>query len=645
MEFFINNVWIIPALPLWSFLLILFGRIFNVYENKYISLALTAGSTFIGFISSIFILFYCINNPETSTQYNILWLDTGNLKFSIGWLVDNLAAMMLVVVTSISLLIQIYSHGYMEQDKGYHRFFAYLVLFNFSMLALVLSTNLFQTYIFWELVGVSSYLLIGFWFYKPSAAQAAKKAFIINRIGDCGLLVGTLALLFYSLNWWTSSQNILLEFATLGQAGSLALANAGPVLFGLLALGLLFGPIAKSAQIPLHTWLADAMEGPTPISALIHAATMVAAGVYLIARLYPVFELSPQIMTIMVWVGAITAFIAATIAITQTDIKKCLAYSTCSQLGYMVLAMGVGAYSAGLFHLITHAYFKAMLFLCSGAVIHSLADQQNMKYMGGLRKKIPIVAYTYLIGTLAIAGLFLSGFWSKEAILLSLYIQGKNLLLIIALITAFMTAYYMFRSYFMVFEGEYRGHAHFHKPSKIMTVPLIILAVPSALIGFIFSGSLKSIGIGSFDSFIFYGHALHEAHVSLFLPICSLIIATLGFLLAGIIYWDKLKSLYCNCFKLVEKYFSPLYKLSTNKWYFDDFNNLLIKYLILPISELISIFDKYVIDGFINLCGISTLYKGKAVSLLQNGNIQTYLVTALLSFIAIITVVFLIYII
>ncbi len=645
MEFFINNVWIIPALPLWSFLSILFGRALNVYENKYISLALTAGSTFIGFIFSIFILFYCINNAGTNHQYDILWLDTRDLKFSIGWLVDNLAAMMLVVVTSISLLIQVYSHGYMEQDKGYHRFFAYLVLFNFSMLALVLSTNLFQAYIFWELVGVSSYLLIGFWFNRPSAAQAAKKAFIINRIGDFGLLVGILALLFYSLNWWANSQNTLLEFATLGQAGSLALVNAGPVLFGFLTLGLLLGPIAKSAQIPLHTWLADAMEGPTPISALIHAATMVAAGVYLIARLYPVFELSPQTMTIMAWVGGATAFVAATIAITQTDIKKCLAYSTCSQLGYMILAMGIGAYSAGLFHLMTHAYFKAMLFLCSGAVIHSLADQQNMKYMGGLRKKMPIVAYTYLIGTLAISGLLFSGFWSKEAILSSLYTQGENLLLVIALITAFMTAYYMFRSYFMTFEGEYRGHARFHKPSKVMTMPLIILAVPSAITGFIFSGNLNLIGIKSFDSFVFYGHALHEAHTDLFLPICSLIIALLGFLLAGIIYWDKLKSLYCNCFDAIQRYTIPLYRLSVNKWYFDDFYNLLIKYLILPISEFISIFDKYIIDGFVNLCGISTLYKGKAISLLQNGNVQTYLVTALLSFIAVIILIFLIFII
>ncbi len=638
MEFFIKNASLIAILPLWVFLIIVFGQNLSVYENKKVTAGITIASTFIGFIFSIFIFIWTLSNPEPYVQ-NISWLSAGNINLSIGLILDNLSAMMLLVVTSVSMLIQLYSHEYMNKDEGYHRFFAYLNLFNFSMLGLVLSSNLFQTYIFWELVGVSSYLLIGFWFRRPSAAHAATKAFIMNRIGDFGLLVGILAFLYFSLSWWANSPEVFLSFTALEEAAKHVLAAAGPLWYTVIALLIFMGPIAKSAQFPLHTWLPDAMEGPTPISALIHAATMVAAGVYLIARTYPIFELSPDAMMVMTWIGAITAVMAATIALTQQDIKKALAYSTCSQLGYMVMAMGAGVYAAGLFHLMTHAYFKAMLFLCSGAVIHALNDQQDMRFMGGLRKHMPAVSYTYLIGCFAISGLFLSGFWSKEEIFSGLYENNQYALLIIALIVAGMTSFYMFRTYFLTFEGEYRGKEHPHNPSKVTTLPLIMLAIPSTIIGFALSGKF---GMFSFDKYILGSdyHAVH--HSSLLLPVISIVIAVAGMALAMVLYWDKFK----NIFKFdLDKFIlniKPVYNFSTNLWYIDKTYYAFVDYVILPVSKGLSCFDKFVVDGIVNFTGTSVRFFSWFLRLFQNGNVQTY-TTILFGGLLALTVAFSIY--
>ncbi len=626
LEFFIENAGIIAALPLWTFLIIIFGQNLGVYDDKRITAGITCTSTFIGLIWSFFIFLWTLGAQEPFSK-NITWLSAGNIELSAGWLVDNLGAMMLLVVTGVSLLIQVYSHGYMAKDPGYHRFFSYLNFFNFSMLGLVLSSNLFQIYIFWELVGLSSYLLIGFWFRRPSAAHAATKAFIINRIGDFGLLVGIIAFLFFSLNWWIASGNIYLSFTELQPAAEYVLTSAGPVVYFLIALAIFFGPIAKSAQFPLHTWLPDAMEGPTPISALIHAATMVAAGVFLIARAYPIFEISPDIMTTIAWIGAITAFITATIAITQYDLKKTLAYSTCSQLGFMVMAMGAGAYAAGLFHLMTHAFFKAMLFLCSGAVIHGLGDQQNMKYMGGLRKHMPVVAYTYLTGCFAISGILFSGFWSKEEIFSGLY--GNNMILLgVGLIVALLTSFYMFRSYFLTFEGEYRGHAHPHDAPKVMTVPLILLAIPSTFIGFLLSGVLF---LPSFDKYILAGqkaitHAEH--HTGFLLPVISLLIALAGLLAAAYLYWDRFKqvreSVKITADNII-RITKPLYALTTNLWYIDKLYYAFIDNVFLPVCNFTANFDKFIIDGLVNLTGLKIRFEGWTLRQFQTGQVQTYL--------------------
>lgn len=637
MEFFVQNAGLIATFPLWVFLIIIFGQNLAVYENKKYTLWLTTTSTFTGLIFSSFILAWTLNHDAPYVQ-NFTWLEAGNIKLSLGIIVDRLAAMMLMVVTSVSLLIQIYSHEYMNKDEGYHTFFAYLNLFNFSMLGLVLSSNLFQTYIFWELVGVSSYLLIGFWFRRPSAASAATKAFIMNRIGDFGLLIGILAFLYYSFSFWIN-HGILLDFTVIHEAAKQVLTITGPVLYTIIAACIFLGPVAKSAQFPLHTWLPDAMEGPTPISALIHAATMVAAGVYLIARVYPIFELSHDAMTIIAWTGAITAFMAATIAITQQDIKKALAYSTCSQLGFMVMAMGAGAYGAGLFHLMTHAYFKAMLFLCSGAVIHGLNDQQDMRYMGGLRKHMPAVAYTYLIGCLAISGIFLSGFWSKEEIFSGLLEHNQIVLLVLAMLVAGMTSFYMFRTYFLTFEGEYRGHEHPHNASKVITIPLILLAIPSAIIGFALCGKF---GLPSFDEFIRVGEEVVKHGESLLIPAVSLFIAFAGLGLAALLYIDKYRNAAkINLDNIILK-IKPAYNFSQNLWYIDKSYYKFVDYIVLPISELMSAVDKLIVDGIVNLTALSVRFYGWILRLFQNGNVQTY-ATILFGGLMFLTFVFTIY--
>lgn len=635
MNFAVENAWIIPALPLWTFLLIVFGKGFRAYTDKKVSMGLTVGATAIGLIFSFLILLWTLNNDTSHFEKNYIWLNVGNIKLCFGWVIDKLSAVMLMVVTTVSLMVQIYTHEYMNKDQGYNRFYAYLALFNFSMLGLVLSTNLFQMYVFWELVGVSSYLLIGFWFSRPSAASAAKKAFIMNRIGDFGFLAGILGLLFFSFSFWEASPNVLLSFSSLPTVAPLVLKNAGMPIFTLICFGLFMGTMAKSAQFPLHTWLPDAMEGPTPISALIHAATMVAAGVYLLARIFSVISLSPIIMNIILWIGAITALISAITAITQPDIKKALAYSTCSQLGFMVMAVGAGAYTAGMFHLVTHAYFKAMLFLCSGAVIHGLSDQQNMQYMGGLRKTMPIVAYTYLIGTFAISGILLSGFWSKEEIFSALASSHNWFLLVIAIITAGMTSFYMFRTYFLTFEGEYRGKAHPHKPGLAISIPLILLAIPSVLLGFGLSGELDFIGIKSFSQFLNTNEHIIEHSSSLLIPIISTVVAFGGLFLAAFLYLDKFKAkMPLSVQKITEK-IPTLYKLSYNKFYIDELYRSFAYDVIIRGAKVLSLFDKFIIDGFINIAAIFTSVCGRLLCLFQNGNVQVYLTIMLTGFVVI----------
>ncbi len=407
------------------------------------------------------------------------WLNVGDFQVPIGLLVDPLSAVMMLVVTFVGFLIHVYSIGYMHDDRGYARFFTYLNLFMFSMLVLVLANNYLLMFLGWEGVGLCSYLLIGFWYEKKSASDAGKKAFVVNRIGDAGFLLG----LF--LIWSTFGS---LKYAEVFKAVDPAL---GTGIYTAITLLLFVGATGKSAQLPLYVWLPDAMEGPTPVSALIHAATMVTAGVYMVARSHPLYDLAPFSLEVVAWVGALTAVFAATIALVQNDIKRVVAYSTISQLGYMFLGAGAGAYASGIFHLGTHAFFKALLFLGAGSVIHSLHGEQDIRKMGGLWKAMPITAWTFLLASLANAGIFpLAGFWSKDEILFNAFKHGMTVPWLLGLIGAFLTAFYMFRLFFQVFTGRFRGdvHAaqHLHESPPNMAYPLVVLGFFSVIAGLVF---------------------------------------------------------------------------------------------------------------------------------------------------------------
>ena len=420
---------------------------------------ITIAAVGLAFIVSLATLFSTIGNHGHIEFPSHRWLTVGEFELNVGILMDPLTAVMLVVVTGVSLMIQIYSVGYMseEDNRGYSRYFAYMSLFTMSMVGLVLASGVIQVFVFWELVGLCSYLLIGFWYNRSSAANAAKKAFIVTRVGDFGFLLAILYLFFNQNALATEGLNGL-DIADLYEAVEVGLIAGGVATW--IAAGIFAGAVGKSGQFPLHTWLPDAMEGPTPVSALIHAATMVAAGVFLVARFFPVFQASSEMMTVVAIVGAFTAIFAASMGLVMNDIKRVLAYSTVSQLGYMMMALGVGAYAFAIFHLFTHAFFKALLFLGSGSVNHA-SGTFNMRYMGGLRRVMPWTYFTFLIGSLALAGIFpTAGFWSKDEILAHAFHEGSAVGVIVYLLglaAVFMTAFYMFRALFMTFDGDFRG--------------------------------------------------------------------------------------------------------------------------------------------------------------------------------------------
>jgi NADH-quinone oxidoreductase subunit L len=487
-----SAVWAIFALPLVSLALIILAV---PRSRAQLAGYFTAAAIGVAFLLSLWVMDSSLQADGHRLDFaGEEWLRVGDLVINVGLNVDGLAAVMLVVVTGVSFLVQVYSMGYMHGDGGYYRYFAYMSLFTASMLGLVLMDSLLLIYVFWEMVGVSSYLLIGFWFDRPAAAAAAKKAFLVTRLGDLGFL-GAIILIYVYAGTFDIAE--IQELAIAGAIGSTTLTW--------FALGIFAGAAGKSAQVPFQVWLPDAMEGPTPVSALVHSATMVAAGVYLVARMFPVFHESADAMDVVGAIGGITAISAALLGLVMTDIKRVLAYSTISQLGYMMLALGIGAYVAAIFHLFTHAFFKALLFLGSGSVNHA-TNTFDMRLMGGLRKQMPITFATFLIGALSLSGVFpLAGFWSKDEILGDAWTHEKYLFWI-ALVTAGLTAFYMFRAIFMTFGGEYRGGApaeaatshardeehaattHYeaepHESPPVMTYPLIALAVMAVVAGF-----------------------------------------------------------------------------------------------------------------------------------------------------------------
>jgi NADH-quinone oxidoreductase subunit L len=561
------------------------------------------------------------------------WIPAGGFHVELGILVDPLTACLLIVVTTIGLLVHLYSIGYMSHDPGYWRFFAYLNLFMFSMLLLILADNWLVVFVAWELVGLSSYLLIGFWYRKRSAALAAKKAFIVNRVGDVGFALGIMAIF---LNTGTLNVRESIEVLV-----SPTLA-AFPIPVPIVALLVFAGAMGKSAQFPLHVWLPDAMEGPTPVSALIHAATMVNAGVYLVARANELFAVAPSAMVVVAAIGIFTAILAASIAMTQTDIKRVLAYSTLSQLGYMFAALGVGAFTAAIFHLMTHGFFKGLLFLGSGSVIHAVHEEQDMRRMGGLSKKIPITYATMLIGSVAISGIPpLAGFFSKDEILGEAFKAGFTWVWAIGLFVALLTAFYMFRLMGLTFWGEFRGPKgiweRIHESPAVMTVPLILLAIPSVLLGIALGLPLGDSTIHHWLEPVFHGAAERLPHVEgayqLFgvdgmLILASVTVAAVGVALAWRFFGVSIGPMQMPSRPEIVREMTArvpfLYRASLNKWWFDELYHLLFIVIGGRLAQAIWWFDREVVDGTVNAIGSSTVSTGRGLRRVQTGRVQNY---------------------
>ena len=566
--------WLILLLPLLSAVVIGLG----VFRSRTASAAISVGA-----VVGSFLLTLLLVADGGELHPSVIWLAIEGLEIDIGLQIDSLSKLMLCVVTGVGSLIHIFSLGYMKEDRDFSRYFAFLSLFIFSMLGIVLADNFVMMFIFWELVGVSSYLLIGFWFEKPSAADAAKKAFLTNRIGDFGFLIG-----------------ILMVWAAMGSINFHAieskLATGTAAITGLAGFLIFCGAMGKSAQAPLHVWLPDAMEGPTPVSALIHAATMVAAGVYMLCRVFFLIE-GTWAMEAIAWIGGLTSLLAALMAVQQDDIKRILAYSTLSQLGYMVLAVGLGSPDAAMFHLTTHASFKALLFLGAGSVIVALHHEQDIWKMGGLRERMPKTYWTFLIGTMALCGVPLfSGFFSKEAIL-DVALENNILLFLVAVFVALLTAFYMTRLFVVAFMGEPRSsHAEHAKESPaVMTVPLLVLAVPSVIVGY------------------FNAHALNPLVLA-----ASLVVLVFGTLVANTVYSGaKADPLPAR--------FGRLARSVRNRFWFDEIYQWLIDNVQENLAKLADAIDRWVIAGLL-VRGVhgTTELAGRVLRLAQTGNLQTY---------------------
>jgi NADH-quinone oxidoreductase subunit L len=583
----LSLAWLIPLFPLAAFALIIWRGRRLPGEGAYVAVA----GMVLAAVASIGVLFNMLGHAQP-VDMNVRWMTLGTVPLELGIRVDQLTTVMLLVVTVVGSMIFTYSIGYMHGDPRYPRFFAYLSLFAFSMLLLVLANNLLILYAGWELVGLCSYLLIGFYFEKPSAARASMKAFLTTRVGDFFMFLGIL-LIFINLGTFRFEE----IFAKV-QAGALKdLTVGGWPLLTVAAVLLFGGAVGKSAQVPLHTWLPDAMEGPTPVSALIHAATMVAAGVYMVARAYTLFFASAgqEALHVVAWIGGITALMAATIGVVQDDIKRVLAYSTISQLGLMMMGLGVLGYTAGMFHLMTHAFFKALLFLGAGSVIHAM-HTNDIKEMGGLGKIMPSTYWTFLIGTLALSGVFpFAGFWSKDEILLEAF-HHNTALFVLGALASFLTAFYMFRVIFYTFTGSLRSHnAHPHESPNVMTRPLWVLAIFSVFIGLVGAPFLGN----PFHEFIHF-EGIEAIPFDVTLALGSLAIAGLGILSAAAIYhWKVIPS------ASLRRVAGPLYALVVHKYYFDELYQVVFVRGTLWIGRALRAFDVYVIDTMVNMVGLA----------------------------------------
>ncbi len=623
---------LIPLAPLAGFLLV---ALVNKRLRNWLAALIACSSVLFSFILSI-VLFFALGEEQPAITFTAFeWIAAGNFSVSFSFLIDPLSIIMMLIITGVGFLIHVYSTGYMHGDEGYNRFFAYLNLFIFFMLLLVMGSNYLLMFVGWEGVGLCSYLLIGFWFKNTEYNNAAKKAFIMNRIGDLALILGVIL--------------IFMHFGTLSYPEVFAQAGvmtSGSGTLTAITILLFVGAMGKSAQIPLYTWLPDAMAGPTPVSALIHAATMVTAGIYLVARNNILYTLSPAALDLIVVTGVATALLAATIALAQNDIKKVLAYSTVSQLGLMFVALGLGAYTSGLFHMTTHAFFKALLFLGAGSVIHGMAGEQDIRKMGGLKKYLPVTFLTFLIGTLAISGIPpFAGFFSKDEILANAF-AGNKLVWAVSLLASLLTAFYMFRLYFLTFAGTNRASEkvkeHIHESPSSMTVPLIVLAVLSVIGGFI--GIPEALG---------GGHALSSFLAPIFAASAALkdvhhLSHTTEYILIALVVSLTLIVIYIAYNRYVQKKKVPVsddvarngaHKLVYNKYYVDEiYDKIIVQPVFVLTKALDAVAERLIIDGLVNNAGKAVTWGGKTLRYLQTGNTGFYIFAMVVSIIIIVLV-------
>ena len=654
----------VPLAPLAGAVLAgVFGTKFggNWFGRK-LSHSLTILGVFISFVLSAMTLMSVVNDGARFNETIYTWMVVGGLKMEVGFLVDSLTAMMMCVVTFVSLMVHLYTVGYMEEDEGYNRFFAYISLFTFSMLMLVMSNNLLQLFFGWEAVGLVSYLLIGFWYNKPTAIFANMKAFLVNRVGDFGFILG-----IGLIGAYTGSLNYTEIFAKTNDLSALLFPGTDWMLVTVICICLFIGAMGKSAQFPLHVWLPDSMEGPTPISALIHAATMVTAGIFMVSRMSPLFELSDTALNLILVVGSITALFMGFLGIIQNDIKRVVAYSTLSQLGYMTVALGVSAYSVAVFHLMTHAFFKALLFLGAGSVIMGVHHNQDIRWMGGLRKYMPITWITSLLGSLALIGTPLfSGFYSKDSIIEAVHasnLPASGFANFAVLAGVFVTAFYSFRMYFLVFHGKERfdqnpdahhddhGHGDHHHDAVphespwVVWVPLVLLAIPSVLIGYFTIGPMLHGDF--FKDVIYVNHTLHPAmeeisskfHGAAAMASHSLSTLPLWLAVAGVVSSYVFYMMFPAIPAAIKRVAQPIYTLLENKYYLDWFNeNVLARGARLLGTGLWKVGDQAIIDGAVvngswKLVGLLSGFVRKA----QSGYLYHYALVMILGIFVLMT--------
>ncbi len=629
----VQLVWLIPVLPLIGFIILGLG---TKQIPKNLVGILASGTVLGSFIIALSIFIGFLNGSNTAQTIDLFdWISSGSLHIPFSFLVDQLSVLMTLIITGVGFLIHVYSIGYMHDDEGFTRFFSFLNLFVFSMLLLVLGSNYVIMFIGWEGVGLCSYLLIGFWFKNQNYNDAAKKAFIMNRIGDLGFLLG-IFLIFITFG--------SVSFAEVFSSAS-SMSSGQPVIVAITLL-LFIGAIGKSAQIPLHTWLPDAMAGPTPVSALIHAATMVTAGIYMIARSNILYTLAPATLSVILAIGVLTALFAATIGLVQNDIKKVLAYSTVSQLGFMFIALGLGAYGSAVFHLMTHAFFKALLFLGAGSVIHAMGGEQDIRRMGGLKKNLPVTFITFLIATLAISGIPpFAGFFSKDEILAAAF-ENNKLVWGLGLIASMMTAFYMFRLLFLTFYGGFRGthhqEEHLHESPKIMTIPLVILAILSGAGGFL--GIPEALG-GSHALRNYLTPVFHDSMIKINIMNAGELSHTTEYMLMGLAVLSAAIVIYFAYNQYVKKAVLPeeedaqlssTHKLVYNKYYIDElYDNLIVRPLNWISGKMYGILEIRFIDHIVNSVGRSVVWAGRTLRYVQNGNIEFYIFSMVVGIVAI----------